>query len=146
MNSGDLDRVVAIETLSFPTPWSRNAFESELDNDFALYLVAETDGLVIGYAGMWVIMDEGHITNVAVHPEHRGCRTAKSLLLKLIGWGVLRGVRRVTLEVRPSNRAALNLYYRMGFVPAGRRKGYYSDTGEDAVIMWHYLGGRSTRS
>jgi len=101
--------------------------------------VAEVGGLVVGYSGMWVILDEGHITNVAVHPEHRGKQIAESLLLELIKAGVVRGVRRVTLEVRPSNRAALNLYNRLGFVSAGRRKGYYSDTGEDAIIMWRHL-------
>jgi len=139
MDYDDLDRIIEIENLSFPTPWSRYAFTCELGNDFAIYLVAEVGGLVVGYSGMWVILDEGHITNVAVHPEHRGKQIAESLLLELIKAGVVRGVRRVTLEVRPSNRAALNLYNRLGFVSAGRRKGYYSDTGEDAIIMWRHL-------
>ncbi len=137
MRYEDVDQVVEIERRSFPTPWSRQAFLSELrDNAYALYLVARLDGRVIGYAGMWVLLDEAHITNIAVHPDYRQRGIASRLLRELERRAVRRGARRMTLEVRPSNAIALRLYAKHGFRTCGRRPRYYADTDEDAIIMW----------
>jgi ribosomal-protein-alanine N-acetyltransferase len=134
----DLEGVITIENHSFVTPWSRNSFLQELlENERAIYLVAkdEFDHLV-GYIGMWIIFDEGHITNLAVHPNFRR-RGAGSLLLKgLTDYGRREGVKYLTLEVRRSNETAQNLYYKHGFVHMGVRRKYYLDNNEDALIMW----------
>lgn len=139
MAAEDLDAVLEIERVSFPTPWSRQAYLSELQNDFAKYLVVEEDNRIVGYGGMWLIIDEAHITNVAVAPDCRGRQLGEQLLKWLMGIASMYGARGVTLEVRPSNRPAQRLYNRLGFTPAGLRRGYYTDTGEDAIIMWKYL-------
>lgn len=136
MQAFHLDQVLQIERASFPTPWSRQAFLSEIhQNDFAHYYVCLSDGRVIGYAGMWVILDEAHITNVAVHPEYRGRRVGEALVRHLLGEARNLGADRMTLEVRLSNLAAQRLYQKLGFVPVGVRKGYYVDNNEDALLM-----------
>ncbi|MBU7008440.1 ribosomal protein S18-alanine N-acetyltransferase [Phosphitispora fastidiosa] len=135
-----LDEVVAIENTSFPTPWSRMAFSHEIDNnDFAYYIAALAGDRVIGYAGMWIILDEGHVTTLAVHPSYRRKQVGGTLLCELFKEALCRGCQKMTLEVRPSNFAALRLYENTGFISHGVRHGYYSDTGEDAVIMWKNL-------
>lgn len=137
MTCEHLDEVLAIEQASFSTPWSRYAFTYELlENEFAHYIVALAGGKVVGYAGMWIILDEAHVTNVAVHPAYRRRRIGKRLMQELMRRAALLGARRMTLEVRTSNRAARRLYAALGFVERGRRRGYYTDTKEDAVIMW----------
>lgn len=137
MKCPHLDEVLAIENVSFPTPWSNTAFIYELlHNDFAYYIVALDGEKVIGYAGMWRIIDEGHVTTLAVHPDYRRQKLGAGLLSELFREGVHQSCTRMTLEVRPSNLAALELYGSMGFVSHGRRPGYYTDTKEDAIIMW----------
>lgn len=133
----DVDGVLAVEQQSFTTPWSREAFVSEMkDNELALYIVL-TDGEDIkGYGGMWRILDEGHITNIALLPECRGQGLGTKLLQHLISMAKKQQIQALTLEVRPSNCAALGLYEKMGFVIKGTRKRYYTDNGEDAHIMW----------
>jgi len=133
-----LDQVILIENVSFPTPWSKNAFDYELTyNDFAHYIVALNDNKqVIGYAGVWLILDEGHITNIATHPDWRGTGLGFALMQELISRAALVGAERFTLEVRPSNKPARALYKKFGFVKKGLRKQYYTDTQEDAIIMW----------
>lgn len=140
MKMSDLKQVLAIENMSFPAPWSRQAFISELTyNRAAVYLVARQDHQVIGYAGMWVIVDEAHITNIAVHPAWRRLGVGKRLMDRLVAIAEANNCRAITLEVRKSNAAAQNLYAQYGFVPHGLRRGYYSDNGEDAIIMWKEL-------
>lgn len=137
MRRGDLDQVMAIEQVAYQTPWSRGSFERELtDNPAANYIVVEGGDEVCGYAGMWVLIDEAHVTNIAVHPEHRRHGLAQAMLCELARRAGRQGVFALTLEVRPSNFGAQALYTKLGFVPRGRRKRYYSDTGEDAIIMW----------
>lgn len=137
MEEGDVEQVAEIERRSYITPWSHRAFLSEIrDNAYARYIVARAGEQVIGYAGMWLIFDEGHITNIAVHPDHRSRGIGDRLLTELERRARERGILRMTLEVRPSNPAAHALYAKHGFEARGRRRGYYSDTGEDAVIMW----------
>jgi len=126
-----------IERVSFPTPWSRAAYQREiLDNSYARYIVALLDGKVVGYAGMWVLMDEAHVTNVAVHPDYRHLGIGERILRDLMRRAYAAGADKMTLEVRVSNLAAQNLYKKLGFVFRGIRRGYYTDTHEDAMIMW----------
>lgn len=140
MDKFHVDSVVSIEKNSFPTPWSRLTFLNEVSgNDFAYYVVALANNEVAGYAGMWVILDEGHITTIAVHPDRRREGIGQRLLNNLIEEAKRRGCIKMTLEARPSNFGALELYEKTGFVSFGLRPGYYTDTGEDAVIMWKEL-------
>lgn len=133
----DLDQVMGVEHRSFTAPWSRQAFLRELvDNQFARYIVADYHGRVVGYAGVWLIMDEGHVTNIAVDPDFRGRQLGEALLRTLISVCLSQGIRRMTLEVRVTNTVAQGLYEKLGFVRSGVRKGYYTDNREDALIMW----------
>lgn len=137
MYLSDLDAVMRIERASFTTPWSRSAFQTELmENSFAVYLVLELHGRVVAYGGMWLILDEAHVTNVAVDPAFRGHGLGDAMMRGLIARAVQHGARRMTLEVRRSNVVAQNLYTKLGFVQLGVRRGYYTDTHEDAFIMW----------
>lgn len=133
----DLDGVMHVERRSFSAPWSRQAFMTELiDNQFARYFVAECEGRIVGYAGVWLIVDEGHVTNIAVDPDFRGIHLGERLLSTLVETCAAYGARRMTLEVRVSNTVAQRLYHKFGFVGVGIRKGYYTDNHEDALIMW----------
>lgn len=136
----DIPQVVTIEKKSFPTPWSPYAFACELsDNDFAYYLVvnpAQDPKTVVGYGGMWLIIDEAHVTNIAITPAYRGKALGELLLRGMIELALSKNILRMTLEVRPSNLPAQKLYNRLGFKAAGIRPGYYADTNEDAIIMW----------
>jgi len=137
----DLKAILEVERVSFTTPWSLEAFKTELkDNEYARYLCLELEGQVIGYMGLWFILDEGHITNIAITPNHRGQHWGEFLMRSVMGKMVEQGMERMTLEVRASNSPAQALYKRLGFAIAGVRKGYYADTGEDALIMWAELG------
>lgn len=137
MTPEDVDEIVEIEKLSFSTPWSRSALLGELRYPRqAVYLVARVKGRVVGYVGMWAVVNEGHITNIAVHPVYRGQGVGTRLLSFLIAVAESREINALTLEVRQSNVRARRLYERMGFVASGIRTGYYSDNNEDAVIMW----------
>lgn len=137
MTLADVDGVTLVERLSFPSPWSRQAFVQELtENGLAHYVVARAGDQVVGYGGMWVVFDEAHVTNVAVHPDWRGRGIGEAIMRALMARALERGATRMTLEVRVSNHVAQNLYLKLGFRPAGIRKGYYTDNGEDALIMW----------
>ena len=136
MNRDDLDAVTAIEKATFATPWSRESFRQELERNVAArYLVAETDSRVIGYAGAWVILDESHITNIAVLEAFRGRGIGKQLTQALLQYLSNLGACYATLEVRVSNERAQNLYKELGFINVGKRKRYYEDNGEDAFLM-----------
>ncbi|MBM7866133.1 ribosomal protein S18-alanine N-acetyltransferase [Heliobacterium gestii] len=157
MTLSDVDEVLAIEQVSFPTPWSRSAFVTELtESRLSHYWVcieagegearsaffaaqSEQEEQVIGYAGVWIILDEVHITTIAVHPERRGEGLGEAMLHHLFFETAQLGGERITLEVRPSNTNALALYRKIGFQDVGCRRGYYTDTGEDAIIMWREL-------
>ncbi|MGZ4122851.1 MAG: ribosomal protein S18-alanine N-acetyltransferase [Tumebacillaceae bacterium] len=133
----DLDRIMEIEHHSFTLPWSREAFVAELtQNHFAKYLVAIHEGVVVGYAGVWVILDEGHVTNIAIHPDARGKKLGEALMRELMATAIANGAERMTLEARVSNIVAIRMYEKLGFASAGIRKGYYTDNNEDAIIMW----------
>lgn len=133
----DVPRMAELETLCFADPWSEDALRSELSGlNKVVYVAAEVDGVVVGYAGIWVILDEGHITNVAVHPDYRRHGIGREIVSRLLAFSEEEGVEQQTLEVRPSNSGAIALYEGFGFQLAGRRKGYYADNHEDALIYW----------
>jgi [ribosomal protein S18]-alanine N-acetyltransferase len=137
MTLRDVDGVLRVEHRSFTAPWSRQAFLTELvDNHFARYVVAVCDNRIVGYAGIWLIIDEGHVTNIAVDPDFRGLHLGETLLKTLISICMAGAIHRMTLEVRVSNTVAQRLYEKYGFETVGVRKGYYTDNGEDANIMW----------
>ena len=136
MTIDDVPAVAAIEAATFPTPWSEDAFRKEItDNPVARYLVAEKDGAVIGFAGAWIILDESHITNIAILAEHRGNGYGRALTAALMQYLSNLGAAYATLEVRKSNVTAQNLYKSLGYVSVGVRKRYYEDNGEDALLM-----------
>ena len=136
MAAEHLDEIAALEKVCFSAPWSRNMLAEELDNACSAFLTAldETDR-VVGYAGLQVILDEGYITNVAVRPEDRQKGVAAQLLQVFINFAKGTRLSFLTLEVRPSNTAAIVLYGHHGFRTAGRRKNYYELPKEDALIM-----------
>jgi ribosomal-protein-alanine N-acetyltransferase len=136
MRVTDLPAVQAIEQASFQTPWPPHAYRSELEtNRLAHYLVARAGDELVGYGGMWLMVDEAHITTFAVHPRWRRRRIGERLLLAFLDLAVDRRAREATLEVRLSNLAARRLYEKYGFRPVGLRPRYYSDNHEDALIM-----------
>ncbi|MCF6093738.1 ribosomal protein S18-alanine N-acetyltransferase [Microaerobacter geothermalis] len=133
----DLPRIMEIESLSFTVPWTKEAFINELtNNQFAHYGVAIVGDQIVGYCGMWIIIDEAHITNIAIHPNMRGKGIGKELLKQMILLADMLGATKMTLEVRTSNRIAQHLYHSLGFEKKGIRPKYYSDNQEDAIIMW----------
>lgn len=137
MIPSDVPAVGVIERLSFATPWSEDSFMSELlYNQVAFYFVIEAAGRVAAYGGLWVIAGEGHITNIAVHPECRGQGLGRQLVVRMLQAGREKGCEKFTLEVRPANTPAVKLYESLGFRGVGIRPKYYQDTGEDALIMW----------
>lgn len=133
-----IDGVFNISNLSFKTPWSKESIAKELENEFARYVVAIKDNLIIGFAGAWLILDEGQITNIAVHPEYRGIGASHMLLDALIEICALENITSMTLEVRKSNIPAQSLYKKHGFTEEGLRKNYYLDNNEDGIIMWKH--------
>jgi ribosomal-protein-alanine N-acetyltransferase len=136
MGIGDVAAVLEIERLSFSSPWPAYAFEQELTaNRLAHYVVARSEGRVVGFAGIWLMVDEAHITTFGVHPDHRRQGVGRRLLLRLAELSIDLGAARMTLEVRVSNAPAQALYRSFGFRVAGRRTAYYSDDGEDALVM-----------
>lgn len=137
MELRDVDAVWEIERLSFKTPWSKESFIEEIKaKDRARYVVAELGDTVVGYGGMWLIIDEAHITNIAVHPDYRKQKIGKRIVEKMIAVASSEGITSLTLEVRVSNTAAIKLYKDLDFQEVAIRKGYYVDTNEDALIMW----------
>lgn len=138
MTLPDIEQVYAIECSCFTQPWSVESLIGELvRNDAAYYVVAEDDGKIVGYAGIWVLFDEAHMTNIAVIPEYRRRGIARSIILNMMQYGVSKGAVRMTLEVREFNYRAQNLYSSLDFKKVGVRKSYYSDTGENAFILWN---------
>ncbi|WXR60706.1 ribosomal protein S18-alanine N-acetyltransferase [Peptostreptococcaceae bacterium AGR-M142] len=131
--------LVEIEKFCFTTPWTKNMFLKEFENNLSHYKVIIVDGKVIAYAGIWLIVDEGHITNVAVHPKFKGNGFGSIVMEALIDLCVEKQIKSMTLEVRTKNQVAINLYEKYNFKKAGIRKEYYPDTKEDALIMWKEL-------
>lgn len=140
MTLHDISGVLEVEHVSFTLPWTRDAFFNEITNNmFAKYMVMTVGERIIGYAGMWTVLNEAHITNIAVHPEYRGKRLGERLFRELVLLARSQHMERMTLEVRVSNHIAQRLYTKFGFISLGVRRGYYSDNQEDALIMWSDL-------
>lgn len=139
MTKEHLDDVMKIEWECFPIPWSRKSMEDELERKIAYYFVALVDGIVAGYGGMWHVVTEGHITNIAVSEKFRRLGVGNAIVDKMIELAEEKDMLGVTLEVRVSNEAAISLYKKHGFKIEGLRKEYYDDNKEDAYIMWKYL-------
>ncbi|GGB71582.1 ribosomal protein S18-alanine N-acetyltransferase [Fictibacillus barbaricus] len=136
-NVSDIDDILGIEQASFAVPWSREAFYREIvENQFAYYLVIEDSFQPIGYCGIWLVMDEAHVTNIAILPSYRGRKLGELLMKEAIKLAKRHGAATMTLEARVSNHVAQNLYKKLGFQAGGIRKNYYSDNGEDALVMW----------
>ncbi|MBU0493296.1 MAG: ribosomal protein S18-alanine N-acetyltransferase [Chloroflexi bacterium] len=138
MTPDDLDQVAALEQTCFTAPWPRLAFLQDLANSYARYVVLRNahSPAILGYAGLWLIIDEAHITTIAVHPDHRRRGLGELLLLHLFDLATAFDMRYLTLEVRAGNQSAQGLYHKYGFQAVGVRPKYYTDTNEDAVIMW----------
>ncbi|MDQ0976718.1 ribosomal-protein-alanine N-acetyltransferase [Bacillus niacini] len=137
MKEEDIDQILEVEHASFATPWSREAFYNEIyNNKFAVYIVLEEDEKIIGYVGAWVVIDEAHVTNLAILPSYRGKKLGEALLRKMMTVAKDMGARSMTLEVRVTNNVAQSLYRKLGFQNGGIRKNYYTDNQEDALVMW----------
>lgn len=136
MTLQDVDAVWDIEKQSFAVPWSREAFVKEVtENRCARYLVAREGGEPVAYAGMWLVLDEAHVTNIAVRKDRRGRGIGEIVARALQQLAADTGIRYMTLEVRRTNHVAQSLYKKLGFVEVGFRKRYYADNNEDALVM-----------
>lgn len=137
MIGDDAPAVAELELKIFAMPWSREDFFREMRNELAEYIVGELDGRIVAYAGAWVSFEQAEVMHVAVDAELRGQGIGTLLFGELINAVKKRGAKSITLEVRPSNTPAIKLYENFGLKSVGRRKGYYLDNGEDALIMWN---------
>ena len=136
MLTSDIEAVSKIEKQSFTTFWNTQAYVTELMNANAIYMVATLNDRVVGYGGLWVIMDEAHITTIAVEANLRGQKIGERLLVEMLKSSRKRGATRSTLEVRETNEPAKRLYQKYGYVWVAIRKAYYSDNNENAEILW----------
>lgn len=136
MKEEDIDGILDISSLSFHISWSKDSYIEELSNPLAKYFVAKLNNKVVGFAGTWIVLDESHITNIAVHPDYRKQNIGSKLLEELLSYCRNHKCTAFTLEVRSSNEAAKALYEKYGFKQDGIRKGYYEDNKEDAILMW----------
>lgn len=139
MTEQDLNEVIMIEKEAFSLPWSRDSYLGELRNSFANYIVCDCAGDIAGYAGIWVVFEEAHITNVAVREIFRSQGIGVALMAEAEKIARAKKANRILLEVRPSNEIALHMYENLSYMQTARRKAYYSDNGEDAIIMTKYL-------
>ncbi len=135
MKLEDLDQIMAIENVCFPTAWPRRVFEMELKSSRSFTRVSRMLDTVVGYAVAWTVYDEGHILNIAVHPEFRRMGIGEDLMTDCLDYFSGRHAKYALLEVRISNEGAMKLYEKLGFKSIGIRRGYYNDTGEDAIVM-----------
>lgn len=139
MAEKDLPEVMCIEKTSFPVPWTEQGFRNELVKPFSYLYVARAKNIrpsfVLGYVCFWIVIDELHLLNLAVRPDHRREGIGLALLSFAMRMGKKGGAQFAILEVRPSNAAAIRLYQKAGFALVGKRPGYYSETKEDALVM-----------
>ena len=137
MRASDIEQVAQVERRCYNLTWNPNAYVTELGNTNAYYAVVKnSSGHIVGYGGIWVIIDELHVTTLAVDPSDRGKKLGERLLNSMMDEGIRRGATRATLEVRQSNKVAQSLYHKYGFLDVAQRRAYYSDNGENAIIMW----------
>lgn len=146
MNERHVQQIAQLEKLCFNDPWSENSIASELDNKLSLWLVALEDDKVVGYVGSQTVLGETDMMNIAVHPDYRKQGIGTALIVGLIGALEKRGSHSLMLEVRVSNETAISVYRKLGFDEVGRRKNYYRNPKEDALILrkeWEYDHTRS---
>lgn len=136
LDKSHIERVVEIEKLCNSAPWSEKSFLNELTNPQSIFLVAYSGETVVGFGGVWLCVDEAHITTLAVTPEARRQGIGRAMMLQLLSRARAAGMTCSTLEVRAGNEAAIALYRELGYVETARRRGYYPDNKEDAVVMW----------
>lgn len=137
MELRDLDQVEEVEKKSFTSLWTKSLYRRELlENSFASYFVIEIDEKVIGFCGLWLVIDEAQVTNIAIDPSYRGYGYGSLLFQYMIKHAVEQGATNLSLEVRKSNTQAQNLYRKFGLEKAGIRRNYYTDNNEDAIVMW----------
>ncbi len=128
--------ILEIERVVNTAPWSEKSFRNELDHPQGVFLTALLDGQVVGYGGFWMVIDETHITTIAVSPNHQRKGIGRRLMVELLTRAKENGMACSTLEVRAGNEPAIKLYENLGYVTAARRKAYYPDNQEDALVMW----------
>lgn len=136
MKHHDIDSVLVIDEVAYSRPWSAQTWRHELADPQRHHLVATQDAEVIGHAGMLIVVDQAHLTTVAVAPASQGAGVATALVLELLDEARALGIAEATLEVRASDRRAQRMYSRIGFAPAGIRRRYYTDPVDDAIVMW----------
>lgn len=140
LEEAHIPAILDIERLVNTAPWSERSFRNELDHPHGFFLVALLDGIIVGYGGFWMVIDEAHITTVAVSKSHQREGIGTKLVIELLRRAKETGMTCSTLEVRAGNESAIKLYEKMGYVIAARRKAYYPDNKEDALVMWlHHL-------
>lgn len=135
MNVGDVPEIARLETICFSDPWSEKSISSELNNCLSYWLVAEQDGLVVGYVGSQSVLDSADMMNIAVAPSYRRKGIGRALINALADHLVSKGIRFLLLEVRVSNTSAISLYKSLGFEQVGKRPRYYNNPREDALIL-----------
>ncbi|MBP2259035.1 ribosomal-protein-alanine N-acetyltransferase [Virgibacillus campisalis] len=137
MEVKDIPQVMEVELASFQTHWPEDIFHQEVvENQHAHYFVMVLDNKIIGYAGLWIVLDDAQITNIAILPKFRGNKLGEKLFQYVAYQAMKNGVKRLSLEVRKSNVIAQKMYRKFGLVPGGIRKNYYTDDQEDAIVMW----------
>lgn len=140
MSENDIDAVLEVDKASFPTAWTREIYELEInENKHAHYFVATVAEQIVGFVGIWIVHDDAQITNIAVHPQFRGNKIGERLFSFAMTYAIQQGALRLSLEVRVSNIVAQKMYRKFGLVPGGIRKNYYPDNNEDAIVMWTNL-------
>lgn len=137
-SADEIDDILRIEAISFRNPWTRDMYLSELEHRevSSFYIARDAVGEPVGFCAVWRVLDELHINNLAVLPEHRRAGVASALLERALADAASRGANRATLEVRQSNTPALKLYERFGFHVTAVRRGYYTQPEEDALVLW----------
>ncbi|MCE9559662.1 MAG: ribosomal protein S18-alanine N-acetyltransferase [Armatimonadetes bacterium] len=138
LKEGYIPAILDIEQVVNGAPWSYKSFTNELDHDHGIFKVAILDAIVVGYAALWLLVDEAHITTVAIAPDYQRRGIGRLLTIEILNEARDRGMLSATLEVRAGNEAAISLYENLGFKNVAVRKGYYPDNREDAVVMWLY--------
>jgi len=133
----DIPAILEIDASSFTTPWTAEVYYNELtNNEYAKYFVVASPDDIVGYIGLWIVMDDAQVTNIAIKPAYRGYKIGEKLFGFALSYLMRQNVERLSLEVRESNKVAQNLYKKFGLVTGGIRKNYYKDDGEDALLMW----------
>ena len=140
LTSENISGVAELEELCFSLPWSKKALELLCNGENVGFVALDGEKRVVAYGGMVCVLDEGQITNIAVHPDFRRRKIGEQIVSALLGYGEEKGISLYSLEVRESNQAAISLYQKLGFISVGNRKNFYSNPSENAIIMIKNIG------